>query len=239
MSDENKPFDPFRPSQPRIPGVPSKAAGSGETPAARGGADLRTKLSRVHFPPPWISAVIVAAVVAGIAVAWWSRERPAKELAPPPVEASSVPAIAEPPPKPAEKLAVAPGVVATTDELAKPWSSKRFTYRDPKTTLETPGIVVHLPGGAYWGLSLREPYGTCYLEYVTDLAKLESVYHYRADHPMVGDPCNRTVFDLARFGTNPEGGLVRGAIAQGAGIRPPMAIEIRTKGKQVVAIKME
>jgi len=240
MSDENKPFDPFKPAQPRIPGVPPKgAAPLAEPPAVQANSsDLKTKLSRVQLPPPWISGVIAAAIAAGIAVAWWSSEKPAKEPGPAPVEASAAPVVAEPP-KAVEKLPTAPGEVATTDQLATVWSSQRFIYRDPATALESPAIVVHLPGGAYWGLSLREPYGTCELEYVTDMNKLEAVYHYRGNHPMVGDPCNRTLFDLMRYGTNPGGGLVRGAIAQGAGIRPPMAIEIHTKGKAVVATKME
>jgi hypothetical protein len=240
MSDENKPFDRFKPSQPRIPGVPAKGPLPAEPlPVVRApNPDLKTKLSRVQLPPPWISAILVGAIAAGIAVAWWSSERTPKKAAPVPVEASAAPLVAEPP-RPAEGLPVAPGEIATTDQLAKAWSSQRFIYRDPATALESPAIVVHLPGGAYWALSLREPYGTCELEYVTDLDKLESVYHYRANHPMVGDPCSRTLFDLTRYGTNPGGGLVRGAIAQGAGIRPPMAIEIRTKGKQVVALKME
>jgi hypothetical protein len=76
------------------------------------------------------------------------------------------------------------------------------------------------------------------LEYVTDLQKLDTEYHYRASHPMVGDPCNRTVFDLTRYGNAP-GGLVRGEIAQGAGVRPPVAIEIRKRGKEILAERME
>ena len=58
---------------------------------------------------------------------------------------------------------------------------------------------------------------------------------------MVGDPCNHTVYDLLRYGagSGSDGGLVRGEIAQGNGIRPPLAIEIRVDGKQVVAARIE
>jgi hypothetical protein len=77
------------------------------------------------------------------------------------------------------------------------------------------------------------------LEYVTDLQKIEKQYHFRADHPMVGDPCNRTVFDMTRYGTNSAGRLVRGQVAQGSAIRPPLAVEIHTSGKQVIAGRME
>ncbi|MGA8224115.1 MAG: hypothetical protein WB780_20885 [Candidatus Acidiferrales bacterium] len=190
----------------------------------------------MKIPPTWIIFTLVGALVLGGAVAWWSHSSSAKEPAP---VAEAEPA-AKPvePPKPVEKLAVAPGEVATTDELAKPWSSKRFIFRDSSTGRETPAVVVHLPGGTYWGLSLREPFGSCEMEYVTDLGKLDTEYHYRAAHPMVGDPCNKTVFDLTKYVTVPSG-LVRGEIAQGAGVRPPMAIEIRTQGKRVMAVRME
>jgi hypothetical protein len=55
---------------------------------------------------------------------------------------------------------------------------------------------------------------------------------------MVGDPCNHAVFDLTRYGSGPNG-LVRGEIKQGAAVRPPIAIEIETKGKRLLAVRME
>jgi hypothetical protein len=137
-------------------------------------------------------------------------------------------------------LPVGPGVVATEAELAKPWSAKRFLFHGHVSVDPEPAMVVHLPGGQYWGFSLREPFGTCELEYVTDLRKLQADYHFRADHPMIGNPCTHTVYDLLRYsGSAPNGGLVRGEIVGGTGIRPPMAIEIRTEGKDVVAVRME
>ena len=99
-------------------------------------------------------------------------------------------------------------------------------------------VVVHLPSGIYWAFSLREPFGTCELEYVTDLGKLQRDYGFHADHPMVGDPCNRAVFDLTRYGTGPNG-VVRGAIVSGQGVRPPLAIEVKVRGKQIVATQLE
>jgi hypothetical protein len=101
-----------------------------------------------------------------------------------------------------------------------------------------PAVLVHLPGGADWAISLREPYRNCTLEYLEDLQKIQSDYGYRAEHPMVGDPCNRSLFDLAKYGPAPSG-LVRGQIIQGVAVRPPMAIEVRTKGKEIVAVRME
>jgi len=131
-----------------------------------------------------------------------------------------------------------PGGVATAAELAKPWSAKRFYFRDPVTSKVVPAMVVHLPGGTFWGFSLREPYGSCELEYVTDLNKLRTDYNFTASYPMLGDPCNKTVFDLTRYGSGPSG-LVRGEIEQGSGWRPPMAIEVRTEGNEIIAVRME
>jgi hypothetical protein len=231
MSDENKPYDPFKPTQPNIPGVPTTAGPGGKTGSSK------FRLSEMQMPPTWLTVTIVAAIVVGIGVAWLGREQPSEDAAPAPVRASAP--IAVEAAAPAEQLPTGPGEIATTDEVEKVWSSKRFIYRDESTGDQTKAIVIRMPGGNLWGFLLREPFGTCDLEYVTDLQKLEKQYHYRAEHPMVGDPCNRTVFDMTRYGTNSAGRLVRGQVAQGSAIRPPLAIEIHTSGKQVIAGRME
>ncbi len=57
---------------------------------------------------------------------------------------------------------------------------------------------------------------------------------------MVVDPCTHAVYDLMRYGGGaPDGGLVRGDIVQGAGVRPPLAIEVRTDGKDIIAVRSE
>lgn len=238
MPEYNGKTDPFKPQQPSLPGVP--AAAPTEKPVEESAEDLRAKpmakLRDVPLPPNWIMATLGGALLLGSAIAWWSHASSARVTQPDP-EVAAAPTPAEKIRAP-EKLPVAPGQVATTDELAKPWASKRFIFRDTATSRQTLGIVVHLPDGTYWGLSLREPYGECELEFVTDLEKLAAEYHYGASHPMVVNPCNRTVFDLMRYGNAP-GGLVRGEIAQGAGVRPPMAIEIRTRGNQIMAVRTE
>ena len=236
MSDENKPYDPFKPAQPTIPGVPTETGPGGKATGGFSLAFLKLRLSQMQMPPAWLTIAIVAAIVAGIGIAWWSRDPAVVEPGPAPIQASA-PLAAEPA-APAEQLPTAPGEIATTDELAREWSSKRFVYRT-STGEQTPAIVVRVPGGNFWAILLREPFGTCELEYVTDLPRLEKQYHYRADHPMVGDPCHHTVFDLTRYGTNSAGGLVRGQVVHGAAIRPPIAIEIRTNGRQVIADRME
>jgi hypothetical protein len=231
MSEDNNPYDPFKPTQPDIPGVPTRAV--------RGVKSLSSAfgLSRMQMPPRWLSVTIAAAIVVGIGVAWLGRDRPAEEAAPAPVRASAPRTVQSA--ASVEQLPFGPGQIATTDELTKAWSSKRFIYRDQSTGDETKAIVIKMPGGTLWGLLLREPFGTCDLEYVTDLEKLKTQYHYRADHPMIGDPCSRAVFDLMRYGTNSTGGLVRGQMAQGSAIRPPIAVEILTSGNQVIAVRTE
>ncbi len=237
MSEENKPHDPFKPTQPNIPGVPAATSPASKAAAVLSAASSKFRLSQMRMPPAWLTIAIVAAIIGGIGVAWWSREKPAVETGPAAVHASGAPALESA--APAEQLPIGPGPVATTDELAEVWSSKRFIYRAESTGDQTPAIVVRMPGGNFWAILLREPFGTCDLEYIPDLQRLQTQYHYRADHPMIGDPCNHTVFDLMRYGTNSAGGLVRGQVVHGAAIRPPIAIEIRTDGKQVIAARME
>jgi len=187
-----------------------------------------------------IAVTIVGFVIVFGGLFYWSRSysrRPMPSAHDEVVAAS--PAVAENP-KPAEKLPVGPGPIGTTDELAKAWSSKRFLFRDPLVAKPVPAMVVRLPGGQLWGFSLKEPFGDCELEYVTDLKRIASDYHFEANHPMVVNPCNRTVYDLTRYsGGALNGGIVRGDIVSGIGVRPPMAIEIRTDGKDVVAVRTE
>ncbi|HXQ26621.1 MAG TPA: hypothetical protein VN822_09465 [Candidatus Acidoferrales bacterium] len=238
MPDEKKP-DPFKPQAPSIPGVlPSKEKTKPEPPPP---PEFPGAPPKEAAPPRiWIALAAAAAIVTVAGLLYWSRSsspKPKEPEADATVAAAPMTAVA---PKSDRDMPVAPGPVATTDELAKTWSSKRFLFRDPLTSQSVPAMVVRLPRGEYWGFSLREPFGSCELEFVTDLQKLQTEYHFRADHPMVGNPCNHSVYDLLRYGggaTNDE--LVRGVIVQGTGIRPPMAIEIRTEDAKVLAVRME
>jgi arsenite oxidase small subunit len=238
MPDEEQKDDPFKPQQPRIPGVsngPVERAAVSE-PVAPARAPARIAGLSLQIPPTWILFALGGALFLGIVVAWWTHGSASSESAPsPPVAVVTPPAE---PPKPVEKLPVGPGPIANTDELTKPWSARRFVFRNSATSENVPAMVIHLPSGTNWAISLREPYGNCTLEYVEDLDKIQSEYGYRAEHPMVGDPCNRSLFDLSKYGPAPSG-LVRGQIIQGVAVRPPMAIEIRAKGKEIVAVRME
>jgi hypothetical protein len=238
MPDEEKKNDPFKPQQPRIPGVSNGPVESAPVSEPVAPPRMRVRIAGLplQMPPTWIMLALGGALFLGIVVSWWTRGSSTSESATSP----AVAVVARPaePPKPAENLPVGPGPVASADELTKPWSSRRFMFRNSLTSETVPAIVIHLPSGTNWAISLREPYGNCTLEYLDDLGKIQSEYGYRAEHPMVGDPCNRSLFDLTKYGPGPNG-LVRGQIIQGVAVRPPMAIEIRTKGKEFVAVRME
>jgi hypothetical protein len=215
---------------PQIPGVTVPLA----RPPVRRGPIIKLALG-----------ILAVLVVAFLGVRWALR---------PHVESRSAvqPQIDVPAPAPDPRTLVPhandanPGI-ANLNEMAKPWSSKEFFIRNPFTGEEVPGILVRLPGGSpsrptgYWAFSVNSPFGNCRLEYITDLARLRTEYGFAAArHPMVGNPCNHTVFDPAKTTTLPgTGAIVRGAIAQGSDLRPPLGIEISVRGKEIEAIRTE
>jgi hypothetical protein len=154
-----------------------------------------------------------------------------------PDTAVPVPAPAIQPPK--TSVDDGPTVVATAEELAKPWSSKTFVFVKPFSRETVDAMAIRLPGKGIWGFALQEPYGHCTLEFVTDLRKLASQFGYRASHPMVVNPCNNTVYDPLEAGPLGNGVWVRGEIVQGGGLRPPMSINVLEKGQSIIADRME
>jgi len=241
-ASEGKKFDPFKPQQPAIPGVaPPKAEPEPGAEAERAPEHAPAKdVSASRWPWKLIGAAAAVALVAACGFFYWRRgASPAPQEAVSEPSGEAAPAAANES-ESAKKLPVGPGPIARTDELAEVWSSKRFVFHNTLTSESVPAMVVHLPHGEYWAFSLREPYGTCELEYVTDLERLASEYAFRADHPMVANPCKHTVYDLTRYGSGAtNGGLVRGEIVQGPGIRPPIAIEIGVRGKEIIAERIE
>jgi len=177
---------------------------------------------------------------------WFSHPRPSELSRAEPTPQIEVPS---PPPDPNSLLPHADEnnpVIASISDLAKPWSSADFFVRNRLTGENIPATIVRLPGGpptalaGYWAFSRRAPYGNCQLEYITDLNKLVTDYDYRhATHPLVGNPCSRTLYDPLKT-TSLAGNIwVRGAIVQGSDIRPPLGVEIRIEGKQIQAIRSE
>jgi hypothetical protein len=178
-------------------------------------------------------------VIALVALGMYSKKHAASASEP------QTAAVADPtdlapvqPVQPTPSMPLGPGPIATITELDKTWSSKRFLFRAPQTADDVPAMVVRLPGGVFWAISMREPFGTCDLEYVTNVQKLAADYQLTVDHPMVADPCNHAVYDLTRYSPGPNG-VVRGATAKGESIRPPIAIEVRVRGKEIVATRIE
>lgn len=240
MPDDIK-IDLFHPPQPRIPGVsdaqtdPDVISEGAAEPSLPSPAVERL---RSLVPLLWFMLTIAGIVTAGAGLLLWSKKVPEKT---PTVSqpVTTTPIVLPSPPKNNGDLPVGPGPIATTEELAKPWSSKEFLFRNPVSSEPVPAMVIRLPGGALWALSLRPPFGgECNLEYVTSSQKLQTDYRIHSGHPMIVDPCNATVFDLTQYGNGPNG-LVRGEIVAGTAVRPPLAIEVQTRGEKVFAIRSE
>lgn len=141
------------------------------------------------------------------------------------------------------KTATEPNAIATLDELANPWSSKKFNFVDPKSRNSVAAIIVHLPasgsGESFWAFSLNTPFSRCQLQYVTDLNALSQRFAYPAGHPMVVSDCDGILYDPLKMATLSDGSWVRGDIVSGGGIRPPIAIQVEVHGRVLVAERME
>lgn len=224
MPEDAKKSSSLQSVQPAIPGIPARTP---EKPSVAKSAKGRS--------PTYVWVGGAAILVLVIALFWWAHgvTRAAHATTD---DAAPTPAAQPAPPKPVQSVPVAPGTIATISEMKEPWSSKQFVYRNPNGE-NAPALLVHLSGNSYWAFSLREPYGTCQLEFAT-VDKLRSDYGLSAGHPMVGDPCTHTVYDLAKYGSGPNG-LVRGAVVAGVGVRPPLAIEVQVQGTQIVASRSE
>jgi hypothetical protein len=237
MPDEPEKFDRFKPQAPKIPGVPEGA----QLPAQPAAAPQRPPLALV-------AGGGVAALLLVVLIAWWAM-RPA----PPAPQATPETAVALPaasvPGSPAATaspaaLPVAPGPVATVQEMAKPWTAKPFIFRRPFSDEQVAAYVVRLPTGAarspqgYWAFAAGAPNQQCQLEFVADLERLAREFQYRASHPMAVDPCSRRVYDPLRLG-DVLGVWVRGEVVAGPAGRPPLAILVRVEGDSVIAAQIE
>lgn len=212
------------PEMPRIPGVV-------HTPSR---APLQLK--------PLIS-VILAALLSFSGFALWLSHRRHADLnasansdAPiSDLSASDAPSVT--------KTDTEPNMIGTLYELAQPWSSKTFLFIDPKTQTGVPAIAIHLPSPpaepSFWGFALTNPLSRCQLRYMTDLSALSLRFAYPAAHPMVVSDCDGVLYDPLKMATLPNGSWVRGEIVRGVGIRPPIAIQVEVRGRDVIATRME
>jgi hypothetical protein len=223
--------DRFKPEMPRIPGVsagaPNRAASKKPNLAVLGAL---------------AAALLVAAAAAHFAIRPRHADAPAAAETP----QLQVPTPAPDPTASYPRATEAEPTVATVDEMTSPWSHKDFFFQDRLTGENLPALLLRLPSGSatqptgYWSFVMRTAYGTCNLEFISDLNRLHRDYGFRAaQHAMIGDPCSRTVFDPEKMTMLPGNIWVRGAIVQGAGVRPPLGIELRIKDKKILAIRHE
>ena len=195
---------------------------------------------------PLIVAFLVLGLIILVAVRWFAHNKPVE-----PVRVEQAPQIEVPPPPPDPtasqvRATEANPVIATVADLAKPWSSVDFFVRNRLTSENVPATVIRLPTGSasqasgYWAFSRKAPYGSCELEYITDIEKLRNEYGYRnASHPLAGNPCSHTLYDPLKTSNLAGNVWIRGAIVQGSDIRPPFGVEIQIRGKEVLAIRTE
>jgi hypothetical protein len=230
MSDQPPP-DRYKAEMPEIPGVSASGSrhGAWNNPALR-----------------LVGGLVIVLVVVFLGARWILRPKHS-ELPP----AEPPPQIEVPSPAPDPNAALPhvtqqePGI-ATVAEMIEPWSAKQFFMRNGLTGENVPAILIRLPAGSasqangYWAFSLNAPYGDCKLEYVKDVEKLKNDYGYtRGRHPMVGNPCSRTLYDPLKLSNLPGDVWVRGAIVQGSDLRPPLGIELNVQGKSIQAVRME
>jgi hypothetical protein len=166
-------------------------------------------------------------------------------------ETSAAAPVLQPTPEPADLPAASSNrgansnEIGTVEQFANPWTAKKFSYTRPLTREQVPAIAVRLPAGngrtaaSYWVILLKTPYGECTLEYVEDPKQVASRFGYTTNHPMIADPCSKSLYDPTRMGTLPNGSWARGEIVQGSGFRPPMQIEIRIEGDKIIAGRAE
>jgi hypothetical protein len=221
------PNDRYKAEMPLIPGVTLPGA-----PVPKSGS-------------PWLlivgSFILVVAVLVGARMVIKSRRveavKPVAQIDVPPPVADLTPSV---PVATAQNPAI-----ATTSDF-KPWNAVPFTFHVPLSGENVPAMIVRLPSGsptqasAYWSFATKAAYGTCQLEYVEDLQKLKTDYGFgQAKHPMVGNPCTRSLYDPLKYATLAGNVLARGAVVQGSDLRPPLGIEIKLRGKEILATRME
>jgi hypothetical protein len=210
------------------------------------GVAAQSHASQPGFRPVRLIAFLAGLIFCLLVVRWAMRPKTAEVPVAAPTPQIEVPAPA------ADASAALPHAtesqpgIASVEEMAKPWSSKEFLYRNRLSGENVPAVLVRLPTGSagqrrgYWAFSLNAPFGNCRFEYVTEIEKLKTDYGFPdAKHPMVGNPCSRSVFDPLKMMSMPGGIWVRGGIAQGSDLRPPLAIEVEVRDKQILADRME
>lgn len=222
----------FRADMPQIPGV-----------IAGGPSKRRPSVNPAIPLGIGIAAVVLVALLGARLV---SHPKPAETTAAAPPPQIEVPAPAVDPNSLLPHATEAAPDVATVNEMSKPWASKSFFFVNHLTGENVPAMLIRLPQGSpnsaegYWAYEVNAPFGNCRLEYITDLTRLTNDYGFQnARHPMVGNPCSRSVFDPTKMGEIPGNFWVRGTLVQGSDVRPPLGIELKVQNKNIQALRME
>jgi hypothetical protein len=227
-------FNPMQPEMPRIPGVSDGSQRLNRQPA--------NSSKNEPTPTRHIGVIVASLISIVLAIFVWSRYKwhsSSSTSADPEIanQTTSTPAPVFSVPSPTAHDG--PTLVGTVEELAKPWSAKKFNFVKPITHENIDAIAVRLPSGELWAFSLKAPYSTCALEYVTDLSAITSTYNFRAVHPMVVNPCDATVFDPLKVETIEGSTWARGQVVQGTSLRPPFAINVKARGHSIMAEGIE
>jgi hypothetical protein len=254
MSGPPVKLDPFKPTAPAIPGVPERApeakkqetttpgAAPASTPATGKGPFAQFSWQALSQSPQMMFGAGVSIVVLiGIAALAWRIFEPAPMPAPVAIEQTVAPGKIDAAPASATaapQLPDAPGPIATVAEMSKPWSVVKFQFHR-NTGESLTGMAIRLPSApGYWGLLSVAPYGRCELVLDTDLKEIRQTYGYAAIHPMVVDSCTQVVYDPLALGSA-SGVWIRGKVAAGPGIRPPLEVEIKVEQGWVIADRSE
>jgi hypothetical protein len=231
MTDQPQ-SDRFKADMPQIPGV---AAGA----SARQGIAANPTVRLV-------GGLAVVLLICLFGALWLSRPKPTQAPAAAPLPQIEVAAPAVDPTASMPRATSGTPEIATVAEMAKPWTSKSFFFVNHLTGDSAPALLIRLSSGSasqpdgYWALGMNVPFGNCKLEYITDLDRLINDYDFRAaKHPMVGNPCSRSVFDPLKMSQIPGNFWVRGSLVQGSDVRPPLGIELKIQDKNILAIRME
>jgi hypothetical protein len=193
-----------------------------------------------------VAGLVVVLVVCLLGSRWLLRPKHVEEPPAAPAPQIEVPAPAIDPTASMPRATAAAPEIATVAEMAKPWTSKNFFFVNRLTGESVPALLIRLSSGpasqpdGYWALEMNVPFGNCQFEFVTDLDRLKNDYDFRtAKHPMVGNPCSRSVFDPLKMSEIPGNFWVRGSTAQGSDVRPPLGVELKIQGKNILAVRME
>lgn len=150
MSEQTPAPDRYKAEMPQIPGV--------TVPKPK----LGGLLGKINPAVRLILGLLVVLLVGGIAARWFFRPRAAEMPPPEPARQIEVPTPASdlnPPPQATEMNPM----IASTAELAQPWSSKKFFFRNRLTGENVPALIIRLPGGSptqpssYWAFGLQVP----------------------------------------------------------------------------------